>query len=284
MPKKIAFKKVRFGTAGIPLSTENPSTERGIEKVRELNLDAMELEFVRGINVTIEKAKIIKKIAEENDVVLTAHGPYYINLNASEEKKWYASIERIINSAKILHYAGGYSVVFHPAYYMKSTKEEAYKKVRDALNIVVETIKKERYDVWIRPETMGKPTQFGDLDELISLSKELEGYVLPVIDFAHLHARYNGFFKSYEDFAKIFERLENELGKYALKNMHIHISGIEYNEKGEKRHLNLKESDLLYKAFVEALINYDVRGVVISESPNIEGDALLLKKEYESLL
>jgi len=284
MSREISFDSLRFGTAGIPLSTEKPTNERGIIKVKELDLDAMELEFVRGVNINIEKAKILKRIAEKSDVILTAHAPYYINLNSNDKSKWHASIKRISDSMRVLHHAGGYSVVFHAAYYMKSTKEETYQKVREALEILIREIEENRYDVWLRPEIMGKPTQFGDLDEVISLSKEFEGYVLPAIDFAHLHARYGGYFKRYEDFAQVFERLEKELGKEALRNMHIHISGIEYGEKGERRHLNLKESDFPYKAFVESLVNYDVRGVMISESPNIEGDALLLKREYMSLL
>ena len=54
----------------------------------------------------------------------------------------------------------------------------------------------------------------------------------------------------------------------------------EYGEKGEKHHLNLKESDLKYKELLKALKDFKVNGVAISESPNIEEDALLMKKEY----
>ncbi len=276
-------KKLHFGTAGIPLSTKHPSTLEGIKKVNELGLSAMELEFVRGVNLDKEKAKIVGKVAKEYNVILTAHAPYFINLNTPDKSKWYASIQRIVDSLDRLSLAEGYSVVFHAAYYMKSTKDETYKKVKEGLERIIETMKENKYDVWIRPETMGKKTQFGDLDELISLSKEFDRYVLPAIDFAHLHARYNGWYKDNKALEGIFIKIENELGKYALENMHIHFSGIEYSEKGEKRHLNLKESDFPYKKLAELLVRYDVKGVIISESPNIEGDALLLKKTYEEM-
>jgi len=65
--------------------------------------------------------------------------------------------------------------------------------------------------------------------------------------------------------------------------MHIHISGIAYGQKGEKSHLNLKESDLRYTELLKALKDYSVRGMVICESHNQEGDSLLLKESYHAL-
>ena len=61
----------------------------------------------------------------------------------------------------------------------------------------------------------------------------------------------------------------------------IHVSGIEYGEKGEKNHVNLRQSDMNYKDLCKAWREFKVRGVVVSESPDIEGDALLMKKEFE---
>ena len=65
--------------------------------------------------------------------------------------------------------------------------------------------------------------------------------------------------------------------------MHMHITGIDYGEKGEKKHLTLKESDLKYKELIKALKDFKVKGVAISESPNIEQDALLCKRIYEKI-
>jgi len=98
-----------------------------------------------------------------------------------------------------------------------------------------------------------------------------------------LHARSNGKYNSYEEFRSVLEDSEKMLGKEFLKNMHIHISGIEYTSKGERRHLVLKDSDFKYQELLRALKEFDCRGVVICESPNIEVDALLLKKTFEEL-
>lgn len=269
-----------FGTAGIPMSTKNRNTTNGITEVRNLNLDAMELEFVRGVNIGSKIAKDVKEISKKNNVVLTAHCPYYINLNADSEDKINASIERILQTARIAKECGAYSIVFHAAYYMKENKERTYENVLRALKNTEKILKDESNDIWLRPETTGKKTQWGNIEEVIKISTELEN-VLPCVDFSHIHARENGKFNSYIEFCEISEMIEKNLGKDALQQMHIHVSGIEYNKNGEKNHLNLEDSDFKYKELIKALKAFNAKGVVISESPNIEEDAIRMKRIYE---
>jgi len=269
-----------FGTAGIPLSTPKPaSSVNGVLRVRELGLDAMELEFVRGVKMGDDLAYKVRSVSEAAKVVLTAHAPYYINLNSSEKAKVEASINRILETARVAHKAGGWSIVFHPAYYGKDSAEVVYDRVKEALKRIVGTLRDEGVAIWVRPETSGGLAEFGDLEEVVRLSQEVEN-VLPCIDFAHIHARSRGKYNSYEEFVEIFNYLERELGKGVLKNMHMHFSGIEYGEKGEIKHLNLEESDFKYVELAKVLKDYSIEGVIISESPNIEGDALLLKNVY----
>lgn len=274
--------RLRFGTAGIPISTPKPSTLTGIEQVKKLGLDAMELEFVRRVNLKPQTARKIKYVAQKNDVLLTAHAPYYINLNATEKAKREASKNRIIQSAERLHEAGGWSVVFHAGYYLKQEPFKVYDTIKSEIRDIVTTLQDKGVNVWIRPELTGKPTQFGSLNELIQMSQEVE-QVLPAIDFAHCHARNKGKYNSTEEWREMLSLLEEGLGRDALDNMHIHISGIEYSDKGERNHLNLQESDMKWEDLLRVLKEFKVKGVVISESPNIEGDALLMKKKYEEI-
>jgi len=185
-----------------------------------------------------------------------------------------------LETARVAHKAGGWSIVFHPAYYGKDSAEVVYDRVKEALKKIVETLRDEGVSVWVRPETSGGLAEFGGLEEVVRLSQEIEN-VLPCVDFAHIHARSRGKYNSYEEFAQIFNYLEKELGKEVLKNMHMHFSGIEYGDKGEIKHLNLQESDFKYVELARALKDYSIEGVIISESPNIEGDALLLKETYQ---
>ncbi|MCD4666646.1 TIM barrel protein [archaeon] len=270
--------KLRFGTAGIPIKTKG-DTIQGIKDVRKLNLDSMELEFVRSINIKKEKAPEVKKVAEENDVVLTCHAPYFINLNSDEKKKFHASIGYIKNSAKIASLCGGYSVVFHAGYYLKQDPKKVYDKIKEGVKKILNEVKQFDDKIWLRPETTGKETQFGNLDEILKLSSELE-QVMPCVDFAHLHARSNGKFNTKEEFDDVLKKIEKVLGKEGLNNMHIHMSGINYGEKGEKNHLILEESDMNYKDLMKVFKEFKIKGVVVCESPSIEKDALLMKKNY----
>lgn len=273
--------RLLFGTAGIPISTKKRNTGEGIKQVRKLDLGCMELEFVRGVNIKEENTGEIRKIAKENRVVLSAHSPYWINLNSEDKKKFHASISYVVNAAKIASLCGGWSVCFHAGYYMNQDLKKVYDKIKEGVIKIIKEVKEFDGNIWIRPELTGKPSQFGDLMELIKLSQEVE-QVMPCIDFAHSFARYGGKRNNTrEEFIEMLAKIEKGLGKEALKNMHIHISGIEYSEKGEKNHLILKESKLNYKELIKVWKDFNIKGIVISESPNIEDDSILMKKIYE---
>lgn len=274
------MERLVFGTAGIPIGTEERNTANGIRKVKELGLGAMELEFVHSITVTEKMAPDVRKTAKELDVVLTCHAPYFINLNSPEKAKLEASKKRILSSAKRLNECGGWSVCFHPGFYLGMEKETAWKNVRDAIKEISNAVKNEGNGVWLRPELTGKPTQFGTLEELLKISQEMDN-VMPCIDFSHSHARSNGAWNTYKEFSAMLETVEKHLGKTGLKNMHIHVSGIAYGEKGEKNHLLLQESDMDFVSLMKAFRDFHVSGVTICESPNIENDALLMKRVYE---
>ncbi|MEW6455409.1 MAG: TIM barrel protein [Acidobacteriota bacterium] len=267
-----------FGTGGKPNSTIGTSTEDGIKRIRELNLDCMEIEWVRGVHIKEEGTFSIKKIASEKEVKLSVHAPYFINLNSEDKAKRKASMERIFDSARMGKLSGAESVVFHTGYYGNSPKE-AYKTILDGIKEISKELKAEDNFIILRPETSGKQSQFGSLDEILNLCSELEG-VEPCIDFAHLHARERGKLNTYEEFYNILEKVEKKLGKQSLLNIHIHVSGISYGDKGEKKHLNLKESDFRYDEWIQALKDFNLRGLVIIESPNLEQDAILLKGLY----
>lgn len=268
------MQKLYFNTAGMPRRTKGSYPE-AFAVLKEMDLDGMELEFVHGVRMNKETRALVKRLAAEQGLILTAHAPYYINLNAREEEKVSASVRYIVETAQAGVDTGAYSITYHAAFYLGQDKEEVYKKVHAQTERIMEKTK----DIWIRPETTGKPTQWGDLDEIIRLSKDFER-VLPCVDFAHLHARSNGQFNTYDEFAKVLEKL-GSIG--ALENFHGHVAGIAYSEKGEKNHLNFADADMNYKDLLRALKDFGVKGVLTCESPDIEDDAKILKDYYEQL-
>ena len=275
--------KLVFATAGIPIKTKPRTYKAAFEHLQKLGLGGLEVEFVRGVNMPSSTQEEVRKLISENGMTLSAHGPFYINLNAQEEDKVEASIKRILETARVAKNFGGYSITFHAAFYLKQDKQEVYKTVRIKFSEIISTLNSENNNIWIRPETTGKETQWGDLDEVIKISNEFE-QVLPCIDFSHLHARYAGTkYNTYDDFARVFERIGSEIGDYALENFHAHIAGIEYGAKGEKQHLMLEESDMNYKDLMKAFKDFNIKGLIICESPIMEDDAVLLKEYYDSI-
>ncbi len=273
---------LRFGTPGIPASTQPRDTINGIKRCKTLGLGAMELAFTHSITVSKDKAPLVKKTAADNDVVLTCHGQYWVNLASLEAAKIAQSKQRMIDAATRMAEVGGYSITWHLAFYQGQPKEKVYDSVKKTVKEVVQTLKDNGHTIWIRPETTGKATQWGDIDECLKLSSEID-MVMPCVDFSHMHARTNGKENTYEEFRQTLTKVENTLGKDGLHNMHIQISGIAYGEKGEKHHLPLKESDLNYRLLMKAIKEFGCKGVIISESPNIEEDTLLLQKTFLTL-
>lgn len=270
--------RLLFGISGLPIGDgkQKFNYKSGITYLKSLGLDAMELPFVRSVNVTDKNRDEILNEKLDNDFYLSAHGSYFINLNADEFEKQEKSIERIIKGGTALRMIEGRSLVFHPGFYLKDSAEETYNTIKENL------MKLPDIGIDYRLETTGKPTQFGSYEEIISLCSEVP-LCKPCIDFSHIHARKNGALKTYDDFAAILELIEEKLGREALNDMHIHLSGINYGPKGEKNHLPFEESDFNYKACLKALKDFDVNGCIICESPILEKDALLLKETYHKL-
>jgi len=280
--RRSEISQLLFGTGGVPVSAKSRSTEAGIERIAELGLGCMEVEFVQGVRMSPTAAVSVGELAAQKEVTLTAHGPYFVNLNAMEPEKISASKERILQTARIAALFGAQSITFHAAFYLKSPPAETYATVKKHLEEVVNILRKEGNEVMIRPEVTGKPSQFGTLEELLQLSAEIEG-VAPCIDFSHWHAR-TGNANSYQEFVHILDQVEEKLGRQALDNMHIHLAGIAYGKKGEIKHLMLPDSDFAYKELLKALKERKAKGVVISESvPYLEKDALLLQQTYGEL-
>jgi deoxyribonuclease-4 len=278
----MAFDRLLFGTAGVPNSTAKKNNPvEGVKRIHELGLDCMQLEFAHGVRMKEEVSSALRKVSYELGVPLTSHGPYYINLNAREQDKIDSSVERIIQTAKISDLCGAESMTFHAAFYMKDSPYDVFDLVEKSLNVIEERLSRLDIEIELRPELTGKTSQFGSLEELISLSKSVAS-CKPCMDFSHLYAR-TGSVNDYKGFCETLETLKSELGTNSLKEMHIHISGISSNSKGDLKHLNLEKSKFNWKDLMKSLKDMDCRGYVICNSPNLEIDAAMLKQYYVAL-
>jgi deoxyribonuclease-4 len=271
----------QFGTVGSPLATPKKpgGSVGGIEFSKSLGLDTLELGWVQSVRVTEVTCAAIKQKAEQHDVSLSVHAPYFINLNAMDDE-WPKSRKRLMDAAIYGNLAGATDIIFHPGSYFGNDPAEVLKVAIPRLQGCVDELRKAGNPVTLRPETMGKSAMLGSLEDTLEMSKAIEG-VQPCIDFAHLHARVgDGTINTYKEWSAVLKLYQKALGKKALKRLHIHLSGIEYGPKGEKNHLALAESDFKIDDLFRALKEFKCAGRILCESPIMEDDALNLKKAW----
>lgn len=274
----------RFGTVGSPKSTpKRPGgTVGGILRCAELELNALELGWVRSVRVSEKTCQAIQSTAQEQDVLISVHAPYFINLNADQDE-WPKSRVRLMDAAHYGNLAGATDIIFHPGSYFGNPPEEVLPLAIERLAGCVDELRAAGNSVVLRPETMGKSAMLGSLEDTFEMSRAIPG-VQPCLDFPHLHARAgDGTMNTYDEWADVLERYAKTLGDEALLDLHIHMSGIEYTEKGEKKHLTLEEADLDLDAILKALNDYNCRGRILCESPILEEDALHIKEVWEAL-
>lgn len=282
----------RFGPAGVPAAfREKKAVLADVPKLlHDEGLDAFEYQAVRwGAKPQIkrENAKELSLKAGENDIWLSLHGSYFMNF-CGEKEVVEASKNRLIACATAAEWMKAHVVVFHPGFYGKRTSKEALEDCSEALADVAEKMKMLGIEkVKLGPEIMGRLSQFGGLDEILSLCEEVE-QTQPVIDWAHIHARDRGRLKTVDDFRKVVEEIEKRLGTDALMNMHCHFAKIEFTEKGEKRHHTINETGYGpdFTLLARVIAEFELKPVIISESPILDVDAIkmrdILREELKS--
>lgn len=273
-----------FGTVGTPRSTpKKPGGAVGaVLHIQELGLDTFEIGWVQSVRVKEETCARIRETAEQTGVALSVHAPYYINLNATDEE-WPKSRQRLMDAAYYGNLAGATDIIFHPGSYFGNPPEQVLEVAIPRLRGCVDELRKADNPVTLRPETMGKGALLGSLEDTLTMAEEIEG-VAPCVDVSHLHARTgDGGMNSYDEWKAAFAKYRKALGARALKQLHIHLSGIEYGPKGERNHLMLEDSDFDLKALLQTLFDLGCRGRIVCESPVMEDDALLIQQTWKKL-
>lgn len=273
-----------FGTVGAPRSTPpRPGGSPGAaHHLASLGLHAFELAWVQSVRVTEATCAVIRQAGLEAGVALSVHAPYFINLNASRTE-WPKARKRLMDAARYGALAGATDIVFHPGSYFGGEPAHVLEKAIPRLRACVEELRRDAIEVTLRPETMGKRAMLGSLEDTLEMAGAVPG-VEPCLDFAHLHARVgDGTVNSYEEWAEVLQRYKAALGAESLRRLHIHLSGIEYGPKGERRHLMLLDSDFDVVGLLRALRDAGAGGRILCESPTMETDARLLQDTWRQL-
>ncbi len=254
---------IHFGPAGLgPVKTALTQ----LEAYHKKGFRACEIAFTYGAYIKSETdAQAIGKKAKELGISLSIHAPYFVNLNSAEKAKREASKVRILECCRVGHLLQAKTVVFHPGYYGED-REASYQQVRTSVSELLTEVKRNKWNILLAPETMGKVNVFGSVEEVSRLVKDTGCSFC--IDFAHILARDKAV-----DYAKV-EKL------FPGKSWHVHFSGIIYGEKGEKSHKTTTPEE--WKQLLTAL-SKDKEIIIINESPTLIEDSELGLKIYSKL-
>ena len=264
---------VSLGPAGIPLSCEKRDTVEGIKKVAALGLDAMEIEFVHSVYMKRDAAEQAGQVAKELGVRLSIHAPYYINLCSDKKETIAASRKRIFDCAERGEQMGADAIAIHSAYYGKLEKGEVFEVVKGEFLKILDDMRSAGIkNVRLGVETMAKQSQFGTLEEVIELNRQVR-QVIPYIDWAHLFVRNGGSV----DYGKVLDALE----KAKIGRIHSHFEGISKNKKGEWVDVHAPIKDPAFEPLAKELIKRKTDITIISESPLLEEDSIKMKKILE---
>lgn len=278
--------KIRFGPAGNSQIFYESGYKKSIDApkfCKEHGLSAYEYSFGRGFTMGDDTAKILGENAKKNDVLVSVHAPYYVNLANESDEMAKKSYEYIRRSMELLSYMQGRDCVVHLASSGKLNRQDALnltsKRVDNTLQIIYDN---KLNHLNLCPETMGKYLQIGTYEEIIDLCAK-DKILVPTFDFGHINCILQGGLKSTEDYKRIFDYSFEKIGENKTKNCHIHFSKIEYTSKGEVKHLNL--DDTIYGPEFEPLakvINeYNLTPTIISESKErMMEDAIYLRDIY----
>lgn len=278
---------VRFGPSGNSESFYEQGYKSSVQMpawLRNIGLNAYEYQCNRGVKISRQTAQELGEQASANDIFLSVHAPYYINMSSPEKEKRDNSKRYILETMQAARWMGAKRVVVHTGSCSKVSREWA---LATAIGVLEETIREADEmgftDIAICPEVMGKLNQLGSLEEILEMCSKDER-LIPTIDFGHLHARGMGALNSAEDFERVLDQIGNVLGEDRLKNLHCHFSRIEFTSGGEKKHWTMADTEYgpEFGHLAEVICKKRLEPVIICESRDMMAeDALKLKQIYE---
>jgi len=281
---------IRFGPSGNGELFYNQGFKTSIDApawLKNRGLNAYEYSFSRGFTISEFMAKTLGEKCFENDIEISVHAPYYINLANPDPKMIEKSFNYIITSLKLLKILGGKKCVFHPGTCGEMSRVVAIETLKKNMKELVKRIDEENFDFqfFLCPETMGKSQQLGTYEEVGEICTYAD-YLIPTLDFGHINAFTHGKLKCEDDFEKIITFLISKIGFDKVKNLHIHFSKIEYGGKGEIRHLTFEDKEYgpEFEPLAKVLKKYNLEPTVICESSGTQAeDASEMKEIYENL-
>ena len=248
--------------------------------LKSIGLDAYEYEAGNGLAASPSMLLALGKEAASQGIKMSYHTPYFISLSGIEEEKRLKSIGYIRQSLDAANLIGAKTIVVHSGSAAKISRDEAMRLAADTLVRTLEEV--DTYGIKIGLETMGKVNQLGTLDEVLELCR-IDSAFVPVVDFGHLNARdLGGVFKTADDYLRVFDKIDKNLGAEIAQNLHCHFSKIEWTGSGEKKHLTFSDTEYGpdFEPLIDAIAKHGLSPTIICESAGTQSDDALSMKKY----
>ncbi len=279
---------IRFGPSGNSEAFYQEGykeTAQAPKWLSEQGLNAFEYAFTLGQFLTDKTAAKIAEEGKKYDIEFSVHAPFYINFANPSDTAYENNFKFLLNSVAGLKKLGGRHCVLHIGSQMKMTREEAMANIKRTFTEFIREFERTENSIYLCPETMGKYTQIGSVDEIFEICTWGD-CVLPTLDFGHINSVMQGALKTKEDFISILQKGIDKIGYEKMKGCHIHFSKIMYGAKGEIKHLTF--DDTVYgpepKPFLEAIKELKLEPVIISESAGTQSkDAAIMRDIYMNL-
>lgn len=279
--------KAKFGPAGNSESFAAEGYKRSEDAPAWLaakGLTAFEYQCGRGVRCGEDTALKIGAAAKAHGIQMSIHAPYFINLSSEETERMEKNVGYVLETARLAVPLGATRMVVHCGGQGKLTRERAMRNTHENVKNILRALDEAHLTgCTICLETMGKKSVLGSAEEVCELVAA-DDRLLPCIDFGHLNCRTDGGMSTREDVGRLFDLMENTIGVERTHIMHAHFSHIEYNAKGEVRHLTFADTEY-GPEFLPVAQETAARGytpVFICESAGTQAeDAVTMMELYE---
>ncbi|MDL2206738.1 TIM barrel protein [Eubacteriales bacterium OttesenSCG-928-N13] len=240
----------------------------------EMGLTAMEYSCGHGVSISEGTARAIGNEARDQGIRMSIHAPYYINCATQDAQKREKTIGYLVSSARAIDWMGGDRVVFHIGSPGKQKRDQAI----SSCHATIVEARRQMVDqglshIHLCPETMGRISQIGTLDEVLSVCG-LDDSFIPALDFGHLHTIDLGALNSTDDFRRILDQMIDALGMDRVRHFHAHFSRIEFTPKGEKMHRRFCDTQYGpdFAHLAPLIVEYGLQPIIICESKGTQAD------------
>jgi len=245
------------------------------ERIRE---DDALITLASGLAQNFIELRELGQMGKEMDVQLSMHTPYYMDL-ASNSELTARCMDNIRWAGIMTDQMDGNMVITHLGLAPDKTKKQAKKNITDNISSIMEWWEENKLKPLLGFETSGRQEVFGSLDEVLEMCDQIKGTV-PVINFAHAHARDNGSLRDPSDFGALLDKVRD----YVDGEFYTHFSGVEHEGGNERRITPIKKGDLKFEPLADYLAEENPNITIISSSPLLEHDAMYMKVIYERVL